>query len=94
MPKITIKKDKCKGCLLCISFCPKGLIIVDNDLNRKGVRPAKFSRRANKIAVETSPPAIAGSRQGREEAGKDNSECLGCTMCAIICPDCCIEVFR
>jgi len=83
MPKITIKKDKCKGCLLCISFCPKGLIIVDNDLNRKGVRPAKFSRRANKIA-DGIPPG----------AGKDNSECLGCTMCAIICPDCCIEVYK
>jgi len=94
MPKITIKKDKCKGCLLCISFCPKGLISVDNALNSKGVRPVEFSRRGNKIAGGIPPPAIVGSRQGREEAEKDNSECLGCSMCAIICPDCCIEVYR
>jgi len=42
MAKITIDKDKCKGCLLCISVCPKGLISVDNKLNPKGVKPVKF----------------------------------------------------
>lgn len=21
-------------------------------------------------------------------------ECLGCAMCAVICPDCCIEVYK
>jgi 2-oxoglutarate ferredoxin oxidoreductase subunit delta len=42
MPKIIIDKDKCKGCLLCIGFCPKGSIVVDKDLNRKGIKPVKF----------------------------------------------------
>ena len=42
MAKITIDKDKCKGCLLCISVCPKGLISVDEKLNRKGVKPVKY----------------------------------------------------
>jgi 2-oxoglutarate ferredoxin oxidoreductase subunit delta len=42
MAKITINQDKCKGCLLCISFCPKGLIAADKKLNRQGVRPVKF----------------------------------------------------
>jgi 2-oxoglutarate ferredoxin oxidoreductase subunit delta len=37
MAKITIKKDRCKGCLLCISFCPKGLIIKSKELNKLGV---------------------------------------------------------
>ncbi len=41
MAKITVKKDRCKGCLLCISVCPKGLISVDKDLNRLGVNPVK-----------------------------------------------------
>lgn len=67
MPKITIDKDKCKGCLLCIGFCPKGLIVIDEKLNSKGVKPAQF---------------------------KKDAECLGCAMCAIICPDCCIEVYQ
>lgn len=42
MPKITINRDKCKGCLLCISFCPKGSIVLDKDLNPKGVKPVKI----------------------------------------------------
>jgi 2-oxoglutarate ferredoxin oxidoreductase subunit delta len=67
MAKIIIKQDRCKGCLLCIDFCPKGLIVVDKELNRNGVRPVQF-----------------------KEAGA----CLGCSMCALICPDCCIEVYK
>ena len=43
MPKITIDKNKCKGCLLCISFCPKGLINVDSKLNKRGVKPVRFN---------------------------------------------------
>jgi len=25
---------------------------------------------------------------------KDGKECAGCAMCAIICPDSCIEIYR
>jgi len=42
MAKIIINQDKCKGCLLCVGVCPKGLISVDNKLNRKGVKPVRF----------------------------------------------------
>jgi len=42
MAKIVIDRERCKGCLLCISFCPKGLISVDKNLNRRGVKPVKF----------------------------------------------------
>ena len=83
MAKITIDREKCKGCLLCISFCPKGLITIDKDLNRRGAKPVKFSRQAN-LNKGGIPP----------KAGTETSECLGCAMCAIICPDFCIEVFR
>jgi len=78
MAKITINQDKCKGCLLCISFCPKGLITIDKDLNRRGVKPVKLSSRSSALS----------------ESGKESKECLGCAMCAIICPDCCIEVYK
>jgi len=43
MPKITIDRDKCKGCLLCISVCPKRSIKVGKKLNRKGIRPVEFT---------------------------------------------------
>jgi len=83
MAKITINQDKCKGCLLCISFCPKGLIGVDKNLNRLGIKPAKSSRPVHKSAGIVP----LGSE-------KSNSECSGCAMCAIICPDSCITVYK
>lgn len=43
MPKITIDTDKCKGCLLCVSVCPKKLISVSSSLNAKGLNPVKFN---------------------------------------------------
>ncbi|MBU3958391.1 MAG: 4Fe-4S dicluster domain-containing protein [Candidatus Omnitrophica bacterium] len=42
MAKINIDRERCKGCLFCISFCPKGLIGIDKRLNRRGVEPVKF----------------------------------------------------
>lgn len=41
MPSVRIDREKCKGCLLCVSFCPKGHLSVDNKLNRKGFKPVK-----------------------------------------------------
>lgn len=32
--------DKCKGCELCISTCPKHLISFSSHINSKGYRPA------------------------------------------------------
>ncbi|MCM8757550.1 MAG: 4Fe-4S binding protein [Candidatus Omnitrophica bacterium] len=68
MPKISIDKERCKGCLLCVNFCPKGLIKSSQKLNKNGINYVEF-------------------------LDKDNT-CLGCMQCAIICPDCCIEVYR
>jgi len=42
MAKIFINREKCKGCLLCVVFCPKGLIQPDKKLNRRGINPVKF----------------------------------------------------
>lgn len=47
MPKISINKEKCKGCLLCVSFCPKGLIKSSQKLNKKGINPVEFSDSKN-----------------------------------------------
>lgn len=40
--KIVIDRQRCKGCYLCIEFCPFDRIEVDTELNRKGYRPARF----------------------------------------------------
>ena len=39
--KIVINAEKCKGCELCIHFCPKGVLgIDDSKTNSKGYHPA------------------------------------------------------
>ena len=46
MPKVVIKKEKCKGCLLCISVCPRGSLMVEESLNKKGIKPVGFKEGA------------------------------------------------
>ena len=39
--KVVIDSEKCKGCELCIHFCPKNVIAIDdNKTNGKGYHPA------------------------------------------------------
>ncbi|MFC1594467.1 4Fe-4S dicluster domain-containing protein [Candidatus Omnitrophota bacterium] len=45
MAKIKITKDRCKGCYLCIAQCPRGLIVVDEQLNKLGKKPARFKHK-------------------------------------------------
>ena len=41
--RITIDRELCKGCYLCILFCPNHLIAVSEILNQKGYYPAEFT---------------------------------------------------
>lgn len=49
MPWIEINEDRCKGCGLCIHFCPKQVIGVADHLNAKGYYPAKLIDQSNCI---------------------------------------------
>ncbi|HDZ77257.1 MAG TPA: 4Fe-4S dicluster domain-containing protein [Candidatus Omnitrophica bacterium] len=42
MPKVKINRERCKGCQLCLIYCPKGLIEKDKNLNKKGIQPLVF----------------------------------------------------
>lgn len=44
---IDIDRELCKGCQLCVSFCPKECITVSTGLNSKGYYPAEFSQGEN-----------------------------------------------
>lgn len=46
MGKIVINRERCKGCLLCVSVCPRKAISADKKLNRKGAKPVKFDENA------------------------------------------------
>jgi len=39
--KITINTERCKGCGLCVTVCPKGGIIISKQSNKSGYFPAE-----------------------------------------------------
>ena len=42
--KVTFNTDRCKGCELCTTVCPKQIVIMDMEhINRKGYHPASVS---------------------------------------------------
>lgn len=40
MARVTFREERCKGCGLCISVCPKKIIEFSEKLNVKGYHPA------------------------------------------------------
>ncbi len=40
---IEINQELCKGCRICLAFCPKGAISVSDKLNASGYFPASFN---------------------------------------------------
>ncbi len=41
MSRVEFDDDRCKGCCLCVSVCPKKIIALHKDkLNQKGFHPA------------------------------------------------------
>ena len=40
MPKVVFDEDRCKGCELCTTVCPKKIVVISEKLNAKGYHPA------------------------------------------------------
>lgn len=51
--KVLFNKEKCKGCELCISFCPKKIIQLDEGVNAKGFHPAGVIRQEECIGCQS-----------------------------------------
>ena len=66
MAKLTISKDGCKGCGLCVMSCPKKILKVSD----------KISNKNGYFIVEII----------------DESACIACANCAIMCPDIAITI--
>lgn len=41
MAQVVFDEERCKGCELCVSFCPKKLIVMAECLNSRGFHPAR-----------------------------------------------------
>lgn len=41
MGRIIVDGERCKGCGLCLSFCPKKLLVFGAELNTQGFPPVK-----------------------------------------------------
>jgi 2-oxoglutarate ferredoxin oxidoreductase subunit delta len=39
---IVVDRELCKGCYLCLTFCPRQRIRVSKELNQKGYYPIEF----------------------------------------------------
>jgi len=52
------------------------------------------------LCIEFCPKDVLGASEQRNRAGfhpvevKDQDSCTGCTQCALMCPDACIEIYR
>ena len=41
MPKVTFRTERCKGCGLCTTVCPRKIVVMDKEsINEKGFHPA------------------------------------------------------
>jgi len=41
---VSIGRERCKGCALCVSVCPRQLLAMTTTLNRKGYHVAEAAR--------------------------------------------------
>jgi 2-oxoglutarate ferredoxin oxidoreductase subunit delta len=47
MPRVTVERDRCKGCGLCVDNCPQKVLELSSDINLKGyffARPLRQPR--------------------------------------------------
>jgi 2-oxoglutarate ferredoxin oxidoreductase subunit delta len=43
MSKVVIDEKHCKGCGLCVAFCPKGALVISGRLSSRGINAAEHS---------------------------------------------------
>ena len=51
--KVVFDRERCKGCELCKSFCPKQIIEMDTQVNAKGYCPARMTDQSQCIGCQS-----------------------------------------
>jgi 2-oxoglutarate ferredoxin oxidoreductase subunit delta len=89
MARVEIDEELCKGCELCTVSCPRHLLAIGSHFNTKGYRPVVFLATGQSSAEEPDQPA--GDAPGNS---KSKTTCNACTLCARMCPDVAITVYK
>lgn len=45
MEKVLIDKERCKGCELCITTCPRTVLVMSDDINRSGYHYSVYQQK-------------------------------------------------
>lgn len=77
MERVRFDDDRCKGCGICVRFCPAGIIRLSDRPNRLGYRPAGVSAQEGctscALCALMCPDGVIEvvrpRRSGRREAG-------------------------
>lgn len=99
-----VDRDRCKGCGLCVEFCPFGHLRLDEELNVAGYHPA-LPEEAAEATAEPRPdadleesaewPLDPDHAVPAEVVGFEHNFaywCLRCRYCEIVCPDAAIRL--
>jgi len=72
--KLAFNEDRCKGCGLCVHFCPRGVISLAERLNAQGYHPAEAADESKctscAICARVCPDAVIEVyREEKRKAG-------------------------
>jgi ferredoxin len=101
-----IDPGRCKGCGLCVEYCPFGRLALDEGLNQAGYHPVVLNDRPASSGARADPEAEASPTT---EAASANAAtvipqlgaglmrniafwCPRCRYCETVCPDAAIRV--
>ncbi len=89
MPTVRIKKDTCKGCELCVNFCPKKVLMMSDEYTAlKNQNPPDDTLDDLNLNGEINSKGYKYAVLVKE------SGCIGCATCSRVCPEVAITVYK
>lgn len=74
MPKVSIDPQRCKGCALCVEFCPQGHLRLSEELDARGLHLAEVGPESDctgcKLCVLMCPDVAISIVREAEEGAK------------------------